>query len=211
MKINILGDSITEGACASCIEKSFVYLVGQMLNAETRNYGIGGTRIARQLKPSTERGYDYDYCQRVEKMNNDADYVIVFGGTNDYGHGDAPMGKMGDNTPYTFYGAMDYLVNELFKYYKKEQIVFILPTYRFYEDDPEQNGCSNKEECGWHPLSEYRRVMVEVLNKYNIDIFDIKDELGRPENNDMYFDGLHPTDKGHYKIAELIANYFKNK
>lgn len=28
---------------------------------------------------------------RVDEMDDDADIVIVFGGTNGYGHGDAPM------------------------------------------------------------------------------------------------------------------------
>ncbi len=38
-------------------------------------------------------------------MDNDADIIIVFGGTNDFGNGDAPFGEMSDRTPYTFYGA----------------------------------------------------------------------------------------------------------
>ena len=56
-------------------------------------------------------------------MNHDADYVIVFGGTNDFGHGDAPFGEIGDKTPDTFCGAVDDLVNVLLRYYKKEQII----------------------------------------------------------------------------------------
>ena len=46
LKINFLGDSITEGCMASKPENGYVSLIGKMLNAEVRNYGIGGTRIA---------------------------------------------------------------------------------------------------------------------------------------------------------------------
>lgn len=40
-------------------------------------------------------------------MDNDADIIIVFGGTNDFGNGDAPFGEMSDRTPYTFYGRIN--------------------------------------------------------------------------------------------------------
>lgn len=208
MKINFLGDSITEGAAASSIEKTYVYLVGKMLNAEVRNYGVSGTRFARQYIPSLEPRFDLDFCMRAKEMNDDADYVFVFGGTNDYGHGDAPIGKLGDKTKDTFYGAIDELVNILLKKYKKEQIIFIPPLYRISEDN--RFGEGNKKEAG-PTLQEYRSYMMEVLNKYKIEVFDIKDKMGKPEGNDLYQDGLHPNDKGHQKLAELIANYFKNR
>ena len=43
--------------------------------------------------------------------------IFVFGGTNDYGHGDAPLGKQGDNDPLTFYGALYDLYQRLLKKY----------------------------------------------------------------------------------------------
>lgn len=206
LKINFLGDSITEGAAASKVESTYVFLVGQMLNAESRNYGIGGSRIADTLVPSCESRYDMFFGDRVAKMNNDADYVVVFGGTNDYGHGTVPFGTLGDKKPNTFYGAMDYLINELLRFYKKEQITFILPLYR--QNEESLFGEGNKKEPD-HTLEEYREVMREVLNKYAIDIFDIKDDIGKAENNPLIADGLHPNDKGHKKIAELVANHIK--
>lgn len=208
MKINFLGDSITEGAAASSIEKTYVYLVGKLLNAEVRNYGVSGTRFARQYVPSESPRFDLDFCLRAEQMNHDADLVFVFGGTNDYGHGDAPIGKLGDKTKDTFYGAIDQLINELLSHYKKEQIIFIPPLYRRDEDNPYGEGFKAKPGP---TLSEYRNFMLEVLNKYQIEVFDIKDIFGKEENNDLYFDGLHPNDKGHQLIAELIVNYIKNR
>ena len=49
MKIAFLGDSITEGAGASCKETQDVELVCNQLNCEVVTYGISGTRLAKQL------------------------------------------------------------------------------------------------------------------------------------------------------------------
>ena len=99
-KINFLGDSITEGAGTSSPDRMFTMLIEREYGAICQNYGIGGTRIARQKTP-TEEKWDRDFISRVPEMDNDADIVVVFGGTNDFGHGDAPLGTMNDRTPYT--------------------------------------------------------------------------------------------------------------
>ena len=92
LKINFLGDSITQGTGSSSPENCYVSKVAEYTGALCRNYGIGGTRIARQQEPSEIAQFDLDFCQRVADMDPDADVVIVFGGTNDYDHGDAPIG-----------------------------------------------------------------------------------------------------------------------
>ena len=105
-KINFLGDSITEGCCATAPELGYVEALKRTCGlASVRNFGIGGTRIARQRIPSEEPKYDRDFGSRIAEMDPDADIVIVFGGTNDHGHGDAPLGTDSDRTPDTFWGA----------------------------------------------------------------------------------------------------------
>ena len=207
MKINFLGDSITEGALATSQDKTFVSFVGKYLNCEARNYGIGGTRIARQKTPTADPRWDLDFVGRVDAMNPDADLVFVFGGTNDYGHGDAPMGNINDSTVYSFCGAINVLIDELEKKYGKEKLVFITPLYRENENNPYGDGNALTPRP---PLSEYRKAMVEVLTNRKITILDLKDEMGRPEGNPLIADGLHPNDEGHKKIAVLISNFIKN-
>ena len=51
--------------------------------------------------------------------------------------------------------------------------------------------------------------MVEVLNKYGIKVLDIKDKIGKGEDNPLLLDGLHPNDDGHQLIAELVCDYIK--
>ena len=206
LKINFLGDSITEGCCTSGTQHTFVYLVGKMLNAETRNYGVGGTRIAPQTKKSLEPIWDLDFIQRAKKMNHDADYIFVFGGTNDYGHGDAPFGKIGDKTPDTFCGAVDYLINYLLHHYKKEQIIFTPPLHRANEDSPYGDGSRTSPA---NILKVYTDALVDIVKSYDIKIFDMKEEMGPGENNPLFEDGLHPNDLGHQKMAELLVDYIK--
>ena len=198
MTINFLGDSITEGYCASSLLKGFVPLIGEKLNIKVNNYGIAATKIAKQNSDPNDESY---FGARVKDMDKSADMVIVFGGTNDYGHGDAPIGDINDLTPNTFYGGMNYLISELRKYFNKKRIVFILPTYRVNEENP-FGECKAKRG---HSLQEYRSFMLEVLNKEKVEYWDIKDELGDP-NSDLFYDGLHPNDKGHERIAEIIIN-----
>ncbi len=90
-KINFLGDSITEGVGVSDKEHIFLNLLKREEGlAEARNYGWSATRIARQIGNDPYNGICY--ADRYESMKADADAVVVFGGTNDFGHGDAPLG-----------------------------------------------------------------------------------------------------------------------
>ena len=113
MKIYFLGDSITQGAGASCEQTKYVNVVGQILGCEVRNYGEGGTRIAKQTVPSQESIYDRDFLTRADGMEDDADLVFVFGGTNVYGHGDAELGSLESTDEYTFCGAVNSLIKKL--------------------------------------------------------------------------------------------------
>jgi len=53
LKINFLGDSITQGAGVADKENDcFVSIIRNKYGAVCRNYGIGATRIARKTIPS---------------------------------------------------------------------------------------------------------------------------------------------------------------
>ena len=207
LKIDFLGDSITEGALASCPEKTFVALVGKMLPCLARNYGISATRIARQHKPSPDSRWDLDFVKRVDDLTKDADFVVVFGGTNDYGHGDAPFGKIGNKTCMTYCGAVYMLMKRLCKKFRKEQIIIIPPIHRVNEDNPYGEG--NKEVPS-KSLGEYRDVIIETAKQFGVHLLDITDEIGPAEGNPLLGDGLHPNDEGHHKIATLICEYIQS-
>ena len=87
--INFLGDSITEGAGADCPENIYSAVCCRLAKAKEGNYGVGGTRIAKQ-HASTNNNPDEEFILRARWMNP-CDFLFVFGGTNDFGHGDAEL------------------------------------------------------------------------------------------------------------------------
>lgn len=207
MTINFLGDSITEGAGTNGPEETYAYLVGKRLSATVHAYGLGGTRIARQSKPSSEPQYDRDFLMRAKEMGA-ADFTFVFGGTNDYGHGDAEIGKMGDETPYTFYGALDLLTRDLMQRYGRERVCFILPLPRVGEDNVYGEG--NKEKPSL-PLKGYTAVIKEVLDACGIAYLDLRAPFLAGGLAALTADGLHPNAAGNRIIADAVCDYLQTK
>ena len=209
-KINFLGDSITEGVGTTAPENTFCMLIEQEYEAICQNYGIGGTRIARQHTPTCE-AWDKDFFSRVADMDSDADIVVVFGGTNDFGHGDAPLGTMSDRTPDTFYGALHTLYTELLEKFPESPIVVITPLHRLNEDNPKGDG-NKPQNVG--TLKTYVEIIREVAEYYSLPLLDLYKESGLqpkvPIINEKYFvDGLHPNNEGHKVIARKIAKFLE--
>lgn len=208
-KINFLGDSITEGAGTSSHDKMFTMLIEREYGAICQNYGIGGTRIARQKTP-TEEKWDRDFISRVPEMDNDADIVVVFGGTNDFGHGDALLGTMSDRTPYTFYGALHCLYTALTEKYPDVPVVILTPLHRLNEDSPK--GDNKPAPVG--TLKEYVNIIREVAEYYSFPVLDLYKESGLqpkvPLIQQKYVpDGLHPNDDGNAILAHKIAHFLE--
>lgn len=211
LTMNFLGDSITEGAGASAYDKCFVKLIEQKTGAVCNNYGIGGTRIARQKKPSEDALYDNDFCLRIEQMEKSADVIAVFGGTNDFGHGDAPIGSVIDKSPNTFYGALNYLYNNLITRYSDAFIFVITPLHRDDENNPRGEG---KKPVDGPLLHEYVAIIKEVAAKYSLPVLDLYADLGicptvSAQKEKYTVDGLHPNDLGHKIIANMVLAFIK--
>lgn len=203
-----LGDSITEGAGTTAPEFNYVSVFSRLSGANVVNYGIGGTRIARQTVKSNER-WDQDFVSRVDDMQKDADAVVVFGGTNDFGHGDAPMGEFGDKTPDTFYGALSTLLGKLIARNPQAQFVVMTPLHRMSEDE-----IINERGLPRRKLVEYVRAIRTVAEYYSFPVLDLWASSGLQPHVDvirekMMPDGLHPSDLGHARIAEKLYNFMK--
>ena len=206
-KINFLGDSITQGVGVKEVPNRFVNRLTEMLElAEGRNYGIIGTRFARQIHPTVDNPrFDMDFCSRVETMDEDADVIIVFGGTNDFGHGDAPFGVASDRTPDTFCGACHTLMSSLIARYPGKVIVFMTPLHRASEVNPDRKG---------HILVDYVDVIKETARYYSLPVLDLFAMSGIQPREQIIRerfcpDGLHPNDDGHAILADRIAGFLR--
>lgn len=209
--INFLGDSITEGVGSSCDEKNYVNQTKEILNlAAANNYGISGTRIAPRKHPTENARHEQPFGSRVDGMDPNADGVIVFGGTNDFGHGDAPLGTINDTTEDTFYGAMKLLCVKLIEKYPGKPIVILTPLHRISEDHICGDGV-NKMPLG-QPLSAFVQAVREVAAYYSLPVLDLWSVSGMqpkvPIIQEKFMpDGLHPSDAGHRLIAERLAGF----
>ena len=206
LKINFLGDSITEGHGCSSEAQRFSDRIAAEYGAITRCYGIGGTRLARQTKPSADPKHDLDFPSRVAEMEPDADVVVVFGGTNDFGHGDAPFGTPADRTADTFCGALHELYTSLLTKFPRAQFVVITPLHRATESIPNMHG---------KVLQEYVDEIRAAAAYYSLPVLDLWAEYGVqpavPVMKDMYMpDGLHPNDAGHVILTNKIAKFIEN-
>lgn len=209
-KANFLGDSITAGTNTT---KTYLDYLKEVTPLEvTRNYGIGGSRISGTSSASMH--------VRALEMDNDADLVCVFGGTNDFNL-DMSLGEFytltdnGIRTPnydtMTFYGALHQLCKNLMSIYTGKQVVLITPIHR--EHFGTQHSSLEPNDKGIY-LDEYVEAIKKIGEWYSIPVLDLYAESGLqpnvPENKEVYFtttDGLHPNEAGHRLIAEKILAF----
>lgn len=213
-KIAFLGDSITQGAGVEDINNRYDNVLKRECElAAVYNYGIGGTRVAYQSRPSSWPCHDLYFCGRAYLISEDADVVIVYGGVNDYLHGDAPVGEIGDTSPATFAGAIKFLMGYLTERFNGKTVVFLTPARMCVGDvDGSAPSTYPGKKPGGRPLKEYSDVIKGTAKIYNIPVFDTYDMLGiNPvidEDREKYTaDGLHFNDEGHKILAARLAEF----
>ncbi len=201
MTINFLGDSITEGYGIEEPEKVFHQIICEKHQMKcARNYGVSGTRIARQHVPSLwNTKWDLFFELRAEVMDKNAQAVVVFGGTNDFGHGDAHFGTTDSEDIDTFCGALNSLINKLERDFPDAKIIFMTPLHRPDETQP--------SEPDGKILEDYANAIREICAKRHIDVIDLfKINPLDPTNEELVPDGVHPSELGHGIMAQVIGD-----
>lgn len=217
-KVNFLGDSITEGVGVTDRENArYDNRIKNLFNlSAVNNYGIGGTRLAHQTHASEKPRHDLCFCGRVYNMDTTADMVVVYGGVNDYLHGDAPFGKIGDKTPATFCGGVYFLMNYLKENYKNKPIIFMTPARCHYgEIDCFFTSNHKNKIADAKPLIAYVEAIEETGKLFGIPTLNLYDKLGLdphdPEIKERYtVDGLHFNDAGHEFIANALKGFIES-
>ncbi len=210
--VSFLGDSITQGTGVNDWDNCrYDNRLKRMLGLKrVNNYGIGGTRLAHQRTPSDWPRCDLCFCGRAPDIDPESDLIVVFGGVNDYMHGDAPFGEMTDSTPATFCGGVDYLMRFLKEAFPKATIAFLTPAHMGGDGAPSGNPVKHPDAK--KPLYDYCKVIMEKGEQYDIPVLSLYDELGidpnDAEQSEKYtMDGLHFNDEGHKYLAECIGKF----
>ena len=206
-KVAFLGDSITEGVGVTNQNNRYDRRLADRYGLEAVNFGISGTRIAHQSIPSNPARFDLCFCGRAFDLPKDADVIVVFGGTNDFGHGDAPFGEDADRTPETYCGAVHYLMDVLKTNYPNAEIVFMTPARRQTDEIPPKHPYTREPK---HVLIDYVDQIVRTAGQYGIHVLDLYRELGINPNMEAERvryapDGLHLNDEGHAVLAEHLG------
>ena len=215
--VNFLCDSITEGVGVADIPNCRYdnRLAAMCGLSKINTYGISGTRLAHQVHPSEKPRYDLCFCGRAYDMDTTADMVIVYGGVNDYIHGDAPFGELGDTTPATYCGGVYFLMNYIRENYGDKPVIFMTPARCFLrggEVDDLKVSAHAKKRPGGKELLAYVDVIKETAKQFDISVLDLYHELGidphDPKDYDTYtVDGLHFNDAGHEVLAQRLKEF----
>ena len=180
--LNTLGDSITQQG------KWQGEVVWGLRFQKYRNYGIGGTHLSGNAAD--------DMVNRYLTMDDNADVVIVMGGTNDHSQQIA----IGDDVTYdktTFKGALRVLIEGLMVKYHDKKIFFMTPPHKSF--------------AGTIPMRTYAEAIKSICYDYSIPVIDLFGESGINNSNiDIYLaDGTHPNELGGTRIGDFVARKMK--
>ena len=183
LKWNVLGDSISSTDYAN--GHPYWYHLKNDHNMTVRNYAKSGAWISDGGTLTISNIYD--------TMDDDADIITVFAGTNDDLSVNA-LGTMSDRTNTTFYGALHILYSGLVNKYpgKKIGVISIMSRSSYIPGDG-------------GPWDRKNNAILEVAKYYNIPVFKAHEEFNLPVHietiKNMYVpDGLHPNEAAHRDV-----------
>lgn len=200
------GDSITEGVNTSEGKVYWNYLSEILELSIAEPYGLAGSCISSKSDTGTSIA---PFTARYKEIRKDADFIVVFGGTNDYGF-NTPLGNEEDISDISFYGALYEMLTGLKKEYPEAAIVFMTPLHR--TGFGKLNYDSYRNDAGF-TLDDYIEAIKIQCAKLEIPVIDTNTVYGlNPSDNyvkeNFLTDGLHPNEKGHKILAERIASCF---
>lgn len=233
LKYCALGDSITYGFIPRNYPghpgqlESYAAITAKLLDMEFENHGISDSTIAN-LPDNTPM------CIRYAQMPDDANIITVMGGTNDVRLG-VPLGKMGDRSSTTFYGALHTLCQGLYEKYlgngdiaanTGRKIILLTPIKLL---DASRSHLVNTPQNNADALfrwEEWIDAIKEVGAYYSFPVFDMHNLSGitphlhrivkgtHPEYHGYYnpfiTDGTHPTQEGAQLMANALAAFIKS-
>lgn len=202
--VTFLGDSITygyDGTDASLVERTYPKIVKELLGMEVNNYGISGSTIGGGGTETTITGSTPMNIRYNDMLTSD--YVIVFGGVNDFCASAVPLGEKGDETNQTFYGSLKILIEGLINKYPAGRIGFITPLRKQNDTTPNSHNSV---------LKDYRDAIIAMCEDYCIPVLDLYTKGGCHPNNTTWRtqnlpDGLHPNQAYYELLAKQIASF----
>lgn len=201
--INALGDSITS---TKYTRPTWWEMISAKTGATFNNYGISGTSIA---KLSSTASHGESFVERYDEMTDNADIVMVMGGTND---GHAQIGTWDSTDITTFYGALNVLITGLLNKYPGKPIVFFTMMRASTDTTMVLNpweSLQNKSATATLTLQLRAEAIKHKCLEYGIPCVDLYNGSGINglDTNQVYYrsnDNLHPSAIGQNRLASFI-------
>lgn len=228
-KVSFIGDSITAGYYASEAAKRYCNLFCSKYGAVVNNLGVASTCIAN----NTLNGLSAQrFVTRATAANlQNSKLIVVFGGTNDFSYDSKAIGDLFVETTITptdyigdkrkdptvdtdsFAGALHELISTIRTNCPNVPIVFITPLKR----GRYSSGRPTSKECNqWgNFLDDFCVAIKNICAYYSIPVLDANsiselDFSNSAISTDCSQDSLHPNDKGHAILAELLYRFVEN-
>lgn len=201
-KIVCLGDSITAASNLDSEEDyqqySYPAQLKELLGAEeVCNLGIGGSSIGRYWADA--------FVDRYQDIPEDADIIIVMGGTNDgFCAADKEFGSLNERAYRTFCGDLDELMRGLKEKYPDADIFFATPLPNILHD------YLMSERDYLLPQKNFADVILTLAQEYDYEVIDLYNSniLDSHDANivaDYMPDGVHGNHEGYRILAEHFA------
>lgn len=187
-KITILGDSISSGAFVD-ISSAYPAVLKELSGAQIQNLAVSGSLLAGGI------------TGKVSQVPQDAELVIVFGGTNDYWHKKVHIGSADSTDSKTYVGALRYILNWLRTERPQAQLLFVFPPDQTYGGKP------SSTDFGYGTLDDFRAAFLNFCQSEQVHWLDLgKTEFDAAQHSS---DGVHPTATGHQIIAQAVFDRMK--
>jgi len=209
-KVLVLGDSISADAYGSYAKWVTMLIEDGFFPSDTVNSSQHATGFVARYN-----NLENDFISRIESVEDcdTYDFVVVFGGINDYIRS-IPLGESGGDILTAFVPAVDHFFSYLVSNFINARIVVFTPlhTSAWWE-----NSAGNMQEV-------YSDYIKSVAKKYHLPILNLSDESGfhpevsafrerwtlLPEGYDLT-DGVHPTEEYQRRfLMPMIKGFLRN-
>ena len=204
-KLVTFGDSITymDGHTASGTGELIKGYQGWLrdIGLDVTNLGVDGAKLA------IREGTQEDIVETVAKTDcSGYDYVMIAGGTNDYGGGGPrPIGEIAASNydTSTVIGAMQTMIEKIYGDKKDIKLFFVTPLMR--TDMTTANSLGNT-------LLDYCNAIKTAAAHYAVPVLDFQTMSGLNAANigTLTKDGLHPKNAGYAYLAKKLQSFVQS-
>ena len=199
------GDSITAGYGLSATELDYVEILSDEFGFEAHNKAVSGATWTVDAVGNDVNNI-FTQLENNQTLVQNADYISIMLGTNDYGWGLRPLGAVTDNpqtvsSATTVYGAIRLTLSMITQANPDVKMMLMTPPLWPYwgYDIANSQGVT---------MGDVREAVKTVGKEFGCKIIDNTNAI--PSYSGYYSDEVHLKQSGYYLLADYIKNYGKN-